>query len=135
MGGGTCEKMDLNDGMDGFPKLRSLPKFFLAWKYSRILSEYFPNTRKTKLRIWNVVLRSMVLYGCKSWSLTARDRSRLFVFENRIHRHIQHLPSLKPWPLLRIRPWRHQKLNDVKKRTLQRSQISKQRAFHHFRSR
>ena len=49
---------------------------------SRLLS------RKTKLRIWNAVLRPMVLYGCESWSLTARDRSRLLVFENRVLRTI-----------------------------------------------
>lgn len=45
-------------------------------------------SQKTKLRIWNVVLHAMVLYGCESWSLTARDRSRLLVFENHVLRAI-----------------------------------------------
>ena len=31
---------------------------------------------------------SVVLYGCETWSLTLREKSRLRVFENRVLRRI-----------------------------------------------
>jgi hypothetical protein len=37
--------------------------------------------------IYTVIL-SVVLYGCKTWSLTLRDEHRLRVFENRVLRGI-----------------------------------------------
>ena len=44
--------------------------------------------RQTKLRIWNAVLRPMLIYGCETWSLTARNRGRLLVFKNHVLRTI-----------------------------------------------
>jgi hypothetical protein len=35
--------------------------------------------KKTKIKI-----SSLVLYGCKTWSLTLREERRLKVFENRV---------------------------------------------------
>ena len=38
--------------------------------------------------IFVVVFKSVVLYGCETWSLTIREERRLRVFENRILRRI-----------------------------------------------
>jgi len=34
------------------------------------------------------IILSIVLYGCKTWSLTVREEHRLRVFENRVLRRI-----------------------------------------------
>jgi hypothetical protein len=41
-----------------------------------------------KIKIFKTTILSVVLYGCKTWSLTLREECRLRVFENRILRRI-----------------------------------------------
>jgi hypothetical protein len=39
-----------------------------------------------KVRIYKTIILPVVLYGCKTWSLTVRDEHKLRVFENRVLR-------------------------------------------------
>ena len=41
-----------------------------------------------KIKVCRIVILSVVLYGCESWSLTLRKERRLRVFENRMLRRI-----------------------------------------------
>jgi hypothetical protein len=41
-----------------------------------------------KMRIYKKIILPVVLYGCKTWSLTLREEHRLRVFENRVPRRI-----------------------------------------------
>ena len=45
-------------------------------------------SRKTKLRIYNVILKPVVLYGCETWTLTEARKHKLEVFENSMLRKI-----------------------------------------------
>jgi hypothetical protein len=38
--------------------------------------------------IYNTIILPVVLYGCETWSLTLREKSKLKVFENRVLRRI-----------------------------------------------
>jgi len=38
--------------------------------------------------IYRTVILPVVLYGCKTWSLTMREKRRLRVFQNRVMRRI-----------------------------------------------
>jgi hypothetical protein len=49
---------------------------------SRLLS------RNVKVKIYKTIILPVVLYGCKTWSLTLREEDRLRVFENRVLRRI-----------------------------------------------
>ena len=49
---------------------------------SRLLS------KNLKIKIYETIILSVVLYDCETWSLTFREESRLRVFENRILRRI-----------------------------------------------
>jgi hypothetical protein len=49
---------------------------------SRLLS------KNLKIRIYKTITLPLVLYGCKTWSLTLRKEHRLKVFENRVLRRI-----------------------------------------------
>jgi hypothetical protein len=49
---------------------------------SRLLS------RNVKIRIYKTIILPVVLYGCKTWSLTLKEESRLRVFENMVLRRI-----------------------------------------------
>jgi hypothetical protein len=49
---------------------------------SRLLS------KKVKIRIYKTIIFAVVLYDCKTWSLTLREEHRLRVFENRVLRKI-----------------------------------------------
>jgi hypothetical protein len=49
---------------------------------SRLLS------KNLKIRIYKTIILPVVLYGCKTWSLTLRKELRLRVFENRMLRRI-----------------------------------------------
>jgi hypothetical protein len=40
------------------------------------------------MRIYKIIIMSVVLYGCETWSLTLREEHRLMVFENRVLRRI-----------------------------------------------
>jgi len=39
-------------------------------------------------KIYRTIILPVVLYGCKTWSLTLRDERRLRVFENRVLRRV-----------------------------------------------
>jgi hypothetical protein len=41
-----------------------------------------------KIKTYKTVILSVVLYGCKTWSLSLREKHRLRVFENRVLRRI-----------------------------------------------
>jgi hypothetical protein len=43
---------------------------------------------KVKIGIYKNIILSVVLYGCETWSLTLREKHRLWVFENRVPRRI-----------------------------------------------
>ena len=45
-------------------------------------------SRKTKIRIYNTVIRPVLIYGCETWSLTKSLESSFEVFENKILRRI-----------------------------------------------
>jgi hypothetical protein len=45
-------------------------------------------SKNLKIRIYKVIILSVVLNGCKTWSLTLREEHRLRVFENRVLRRI-----------------------------------------------
>jgi hypothetical protein len=49
---------------------------------SRLLS------RNVKVKIYISTILLVVLYGCKTWSLTLKEEHRLRVFENRVLRRI-----------------------------------------------
>jgi hypothetical protein len=49
---------------------------------SRLLS------KNIKIRIYKTIILPVVLYGCKTWSLTSREEHRLREFENRVLRRI-----------------------------------------------
>jgi hypothetical protein len=44
--------------------------------------------KNLKIRIYKTIILPVVLYGCKTWSLTLREEHRLRVFENRLLRRI-----------------------------------------------
>jgi hypothetical protein len=39
-----------------------------------------------KVKIYNTIILTVVLYGCETWSLTLREEHRLRVIENRVLR-------------------------------------------------
>jgi hypothetical protein len=41
-------------------------------------------SRKLKIKVYRTIILPVVLYGCKTWSLTLREEGRLRVFENRV---------------------------------------------------
>jgi hypothetical protein len=43
-------------------------------------------TKILKIKIYEVVILQVVLYGCETWSLTLSQEHRLRVFENRVLR-------------------------------------------------
>jgi hypothetical protein len=45
-------------------------------------------SKNIKIRIYKTIILLMVLYVCKTWSLTLREEHRLRVFENRVLRRI-----------------------------------------------
>jgi hypothetical protein len=54
---------------------------------SRVLSSR-PLSRDVKVKIYKTVILPVVVYGCKTWSLTLTEEHRLRVFENRVLRRI-----------------------------------------------
>jgi hypothetical protein len=44
--------------------------------------------KNVKISIYKTTILAVVLYGCKTWSLTLREEHRLRVFENRVLRRI-----------------------------------------------
>jgi hypothetical protein len=49
---------------------------------SRLLS------KNVKVRIYKTIILPVVLYGCKTWSLTLKEEHNLRLFENRVLRRI-----------------------------------------------
>jgi hypothetical protein len=45
-------------------------------------------SKKLKIKIYRTIILPVVLYGCKTWSLTLREERRLRVFENRVLRRV-----------------------------------------------
>jgi hypothetical protein len=45
-------------------------------------------SKNLKIKIYKTVILPVVLYGCKTWSLTLREKQRLRVSENRVLRKI-----------------------------------------------
>ena len=45
-------------------------------------------SRKLKLKIYNVIIRPVVLYGCETWTMTLSDQKNLMSFENKILKKI-----------------------------------------------
>jgi hypothetical protein len=45
-------------------------------------------SKNIKIKIYSNIILPVVLYGCKTWSLTLREEPRLRVFENRVFRRI-----------------------------------------------
>ena len=45
-------------------------------------------SKNIKIKIYRTIILPVVLYGCKTWSLTLREERRLRVFENRVLRRI-----------------------------------------------
>jgi hypothetical protein len=45
-------------------------------------------SKNVKFRIYKTLILPVVLYGCKTWSLTVREEHKLRVFENRVLRRI-----------------------------------------------
>jgi hypothetical protein len=40
------------------------------------------------MRIYKTIILPVILYGCKTWSLTLREEHRLRIFENKVLRRI-----------------------------------------------
>jgi hypothetical protein len=55
--------------------------------FQNILSSHLI-PRNQKIKIYKTGIFPVVLYGCKTWSLTLREEHRLRVFENRVLRGI-----------------------------------------------
>jgi hypothetical protein len=45
-------------------------------------------SKNLKIKIYRNIILPVVLYGCKIWSLTLREKRRLRVFENRVLRRV-----------------------------------------------
>jgi len=45
-------------------------------------------SRTLKIKIYRTIILPVVLYGRETWSLTLREKSRLWVFENRVFRRL-----------------------------------------------
>jgi len=58
-------------------RLNSLFSFDAELLSSSLLS------KNVKIKIYRNVILPVVLYGCETWSLTLREKSRLRVFKNR----------------------------------------------------
>jgi hypothetical protein len=45
-------------------------------------------SKNVKIKIYRTIILLVILYGCKTWSLTLREERRLRVFENRVLRRV-----------------------------------------------
>jgi hypothetical protein len=71
----NCMQSRLNSGNACYLSVQNLSS-------SRLLS------RNVKVKIYKTIILPVVLYGCKTWSLTLREEHRLTAFENRVLRRI-----------------------------------------------
>jgi hypothetical protein len=56
-----------------------------------VQSKYLPSrllSKNIKIRINDIIILPVVLYGCETWSLTLREEHRLRAFESRVLRRI-----------------------------------------------
>jgi hypothetical protein len=44
--------------------------------------------KNVKIEIYRTIILPVLVYGCKTWSLTLREKCRLRVFKNRMQRRI-----------------------------------------------
>jgi hypothetical protein len=56
----------------------------------KLLSSHL-SSKTVKIRIYKVIILSVVLYGCETWSLALRDKQILRVFENEVLRRLHGL--------------------------------------------
>lgn len=62
-----------------------------AGKASFALFKFFKNkmlSKKTKVRLYTVIVRAILTYGCEAWTTTSVTERRLTTFENKIWRMI-----------------------------------------------
>jgi uncharacterized protein (UPF0548 family) len=81
--------MTLTNQNDIHDEIKSRLNSGNAYYYSahkRLLSCH--RSRNLKIKIHKTVILPVVLYGCKTWSLTLGEEQRLRVFENRVLRII-----------------------------------------------
>ncbi|KAJ4448569.1 hypothetical protein ANN_10587 [Periplaneta americana] len=52
------------------------------------MGNFYHLLKNLKVRIYKTVILPVVLYGCKTWTLTLREEQRLRVFENKVLRKI-----------------------------------------------
>ena len=45
-------------------------------------------SKNLKIKIYRIIILTVVWYGCETWSLTLRDERRVRVFENRVLRRV-----------------------------------------------
>jgi hypothetical protein len=45
-------------------------------------------SKNLKIKIYRIIILTVVLYGCEAWSLTLREERRLKAFENRVLRRV-----------------------------------------------
>jgi len=57
------------------------------YAYGKLMKSRALN-RSSKLKIYKSLIRPIVTYGCKTWTLTNRDEQYLRIFEGRILRKI-----------------------------------------------
>ena len=67
---------------------------------------------KTKLKIYNTIIKPIVLYGCEAWTLTKSREQRLYVFENSVLRKI-HGPVFDN----EDQEWRRRHNNELRERS------------------
>jgi hypothetical protein len=68
-------------------------------------------SKNLKVKIHRTIILSVVLYGCKTWSLALKEERRLRVFENRVLRRI--FGSTKDESTGEWRKLRNEELNDL----------------------
>ena len=69
---------------------------------------------KLKLKIYNALIRPVVLYGCVTWTMTQSDQKNLMSFENNILKRINGMIRDSV-----ISEWRHRRAREVRKSTRQ----------------
>jgi hypothetical protein len=56
--------------------------------FSPELPFFLSTVENLKIKIYKTITVPVVLYGCKTWSLTLREEHRLRVFENKVLKRI-----------------------------------------------
>jgi hypothetical protein len=79
--------MTLTNKNDIYDEIRSKLNLWNVYCYlvQKLLSSCLIS-KNLKIKIYKTVSLPLVLYGCKTWSLTLREEHRLRVFENRVQK-------------------------------------------------